>query len=269
MPPLEKHTCSRLPLEESLLNNHVPNSNAADMRANNCITAKGAFNHASTQAAEVHDALLRGGYDGGYFIQAGFNTEGIRRGRYMEETYIYLEHKVSRKIYSALSVVFAPFPSVVYTPDRIQPLDSLIPSNEPEDLLHTLLKYSARTELGDSGQGALSTGTGSMPSGSGDCDSKKYERKGIYKSGRHGPPDDKSTPNGPPDGNVGLDGPRAVPENYEIRIPFASTLVAKRSPGKLSIKCNTTGEIDITVRKSVLSETRARTFILRFRSYAT
>lgn len=234
--------------------NHVFSLGAHGLRSNHSITADLAFAHASSKEIEICDALRRCQYDGYYLIQVGFNTELMHMGRYEEEIYIFLEHVVFPEIGTALSMILAPFPGILYTPGLSTPIDPMIPSSEPKDLLYTLRSHSG-TSPANSGKSVPQTGPGNRSSGNqgGEGnDPRRDKGKDVNKSGGHGPPGDNGDPDGSPDGNGDPDGPKSGPKGpCLISIPFRSTLFTRESQDEPSIKFVTTSHIDIKVRKSV------------------
>lgn len=79
------------------------------------ITADRAFAHIVLREPAVRHVLALAQYAGAYVLQAGFNEEMAHAGQRVEELYVALEAEVSEEVPRALTAVFAPFQSVVWT----------------------------------------------------------------------------------------------------------------------------------------------------------
>ena len=234
------------------------------------VTANKAFSHISTIMERLLLDVLTGlRYGGLYRIQVGFNGVMLKEGLQVEEIYVTLsddfEALLEADVSSVFEPIFAPFPGILYTPNKVyyMPLQDLssansLSKNAQTDTPHigSIGSHGNNRGRGGGGKGEESDGSGF---GKGDKDKGRKDGEGGGGGGRGGGGEGGGGGGGGGGGNGGK-GKSSCPKGRRVlNIPgFGSTLTIKGLNG--SHQVNAIGGLDVIVsqRSNILILTHKR-----------
>ena len=263
---MSAHSEKTLPALRSLnFNAHIPPMDIETMeptitepwcQSNRCVTANKAFSHVSTiMERSLVNGLVGLRYSGSYKIQVGFNGLMLKEGLQVEEIYVTLSDNVAAlleaDVSSVFEPIFAPFPGILYTPNKVYhiPLQDLSSAISLSKNTHT-----DTPQIGSSGSQGYDQGRGGGGKGE-DSDESGFEKGdgggegGGGRGGGGGGGEGGGDGGGGGGGGGNGHGKSSYPKGRRVlNIPgFGSTLTIEGPNG--SHRVNAIGGLDIVVSR--------------------
>ena len=218
------------------------------------VTADDASSHVGLLKPALRERLARVGFEGQYMIQVGFNETMLQQGTLLQEIHLFLDGNLElpeQGIYGIFAPIFAPFPTIIYTPGETFYIPIHTSSQSVSGCclrLQTLSGSNTNTttqDLGSSGDPAKGSEDQKEKSAK---DDSRIRRKMQDGGGDGGPGDSSSDDNdegdkGKKGNHGGRKGKRKQREPRVINIPFKARLLTTGLEGEFITRAG----VDITV----------------------